>query len=301
MSRYLPIGLLMPLAACDPSPGDEGPGDLEVVVVASCLDEACTELVAEAVTVAGQPTRWSWVLPDGSRSEGQTTKMASVDTIGLVEVTAQADDGGKHQAFGALAALNVSVGVEGEIIGPGSVVFVPLGSCANVPIISVGGCIHGGNDPLSLHITAVTNDVVTFSSGDAIAGSTSAYTSTQASPRAVWRLGSSSIVEGQASTTPPVDYYTGIYPAPSPSARHFTAYFEGLLGGTSDVLVSHGIPGSKVFSTHQLSVTCDREGHITQVLRVPVDKESLDFDGDGYPASEDCDETDARVYPGSGC
>ena len=301
MSRYPWFFALMPLIACDVSPGEEGPAALEVVVVASCADEACTELVAEALTATGQPTRWSWVLPDGSRAEGQTTKVAMVDTIGLVEVTAEADDGGTHQAFGALASLNVSVAAQGDVTDPGGVVFVPLGTCANVPVVNVGGCISGGNDPLTLHISAVANDTVTFSSADAMAGAPGAYTSTQADPHAVWRLGSTTIVDGQAPSTSSGIYYTGLYPAPSPSASHFTAYFEGVVGGTSQVMVSHGSPGGKVFSTHQLSVTCDTEGRITQVLRVPVDKESLDFDGDGYPASEDCDETDARVYPGSGC
>jgi hypothetical protein len=71
-----------------------------------------------------------------------------------------------------------------------------------------------------------------------------------------------------------------------------------VVDGTSDLLVSHGPPSSTTYSTHEMRLSCDKEGRITRIERRSVDRGELDFDGDGYPEREDCDETDPSVHQG---
>ncbi len=300
MSRAtLPI--LLVLSACpQDSVGDPAP--LEVVVMASCSDDRCDERILEAVTLAGEPTSWSWVLPDGSTAKGQMVATRGVDGLDMYEVLATADDGGAHRAFSAIVTFDMTlaaVGTYDEGYVP-NVVIVPMSaSCDQIPIINIGGCFSDPlADPLGLIIYAnnPAPDVIGFSTSTAIAGTSNPYSSTQATQRALWRLGTT---EGMAAGSTPTDY-VGLLAPPFPT-DHFTAYFQGVLNGTSTVLVSHGPSTDKLYGAEELLIKCDKKGNITQLRRRSTDRKALDFDGDGYPESEDCDETDPQVNAGSGC
>jgi len=300
MSRAtLPI--LLVLGACPQETVDD-PAPLEVVVMASCSDDRCDERILEAVTLAGEPTDWSWVLPDGSTAKGQMVATRGVDGLDMYQVLATADDGGSHRSFSAIVTFGMKlagVGTNDEDYIE-NVVIVPMSaSCGQIPIISIGGCLMEPlADPLGLIIYAndPAPDVIGFSASTATTGTSDPYSSTQATKRALWRLGAT---EDMAAGSTPANY-VGLYAPPWPT-NHFTAYFQGVLDGTSTILVSHGPPTDKVYGAEELLIKCDKNGNITQLRRRSTDRGALDFDGDGYPQAEDCDETDPDVNAGSGC
>lgn len=286
MSRVV-FPLLFAVAAC--SGGSEpDPVAPEVAVMASCVDDLCEELVLEAVTLGGEPSSWEWTLADGSKASGQRVHTTLGDGLDVHEVVVGDEWGGSHRTKSAVVTLEMAVAAPGgePVDKDETIVIVPMGStCDWIPVVNIGGCLFGGGVPLGLDIDAATIDTVTFSVLDG------SYTSSQVPARARWRIGS---FEEIAPLSVSSDY-TGL-PAPSPPSEHFTAYFEGLIGGTSTVVVSHGPFPSKVYSAHEIGVTCNEDGRIVKIVRRPVDRANLDFDGDGFVERDDCDETDPDVH-----
>ncbi len=290
------------------TPGDTAttsdPDPLEVYISVACEDDACLTLVATAAVQSGALSDASWVWDGGAPITGDSVPLPNVEGLGLLELTATGTDGSVAVLSGVVANSTVDVFADG-VTSPTSdskSVFVPFRDrCTDIPILQIGGCITGGANPIGVH-TVAGSDVydIGLNVADALAGTPGAYSSTQPSPRAVWRLGPAPM-EGAAGLTSPGDYYNVAYPAPVAPGSHFTFYFDGVVGGTADLLFSHGPPQAAVFSQHLLRITCDAGGRITNVARVPVDKGSLDHDGDGFDADNDCDETDPTVNAAYGC
>jgi len=281
------LPMLFALAAC--SGGSEpDPVAPEVAVMASCIDALCEELVLEAVTLGGEPNSWEWTLADGTKASGQRVHTKLGGGLDVHEVVVGDEWGGSYRTQSAVVALEMGVAAPGgePVDKDETIVIVPMGSaCDWIPVVNIGGCLFGGPEPLGLHIDAASVDTVEFWALSA------SHSSTQDPERARWRIGSFDAI---ASTSVWTDYDD--LPAPSPPNEHFTAYFQGVIGGSSTVVVSHGPFPSKVYSAHEIGVTCNEDGRVVKLVRRPVERSNLDFDGDGYVERDDCDETDPDVH-----
>jgi hypothetical protein len=299
-------GWWLGLCACDwlPQPPSDAPAAREPLVVRIsvwCVDLPCTTVGATSVTESGEAVAWLWTLDGVEVGQTEEIVLPAREGVAALELVATPDSGVEATAAGALSVDTVDVyAAEHEApTSDGRVVFVPFTDCDDIPVVNIGGCVTGSADPLNVDILAMEAHHVHWSAAGALAQSPDAYTSDQPDPHAAWRIGAPPVV-GVAPGTGPEEYGYPGFPVPAPPAEHFTFYFDGPLEGTAVLQISHGSPWAKVYSRNEVVIVCT-EGQVDEVVHRPVDRGSLDHDGDGFPASRDCDETDPMRYEGRGC